>query len=183
MFPHKLRDSQSVNLALGTSRSASRAFHVSPALPPPTATPITLSRPLQLRSLSNFPVHPHSLPAPPTLFPPHCHFSPPCQPLRASKNSQKSNKSPYQMIRRAFSRNPIPYIDAIAMQGLGVSMLHKSWHLRRANAHTFCYIIDKSTAEQPPYANETVLHVFCTLSSPSRAADFPINYFFFTWFA
>ena len=83
------------------------------------------------------------------------------------------------MIRRAFSRNPIPYIDAIAMQGLGVSMLHKSWHLRRANGNTFCYIKDKSTAEQPPCANETVLHVFCTLSSPSWAADIPIKYFFF----
>ena len=64
MFSHKFGDSKPVNLALGTSRSASQAFHVPPALPPTTTIPITLPRPLPLSSRA-----PYHLSSPPRLPP------------------------------------------------------------------------------------------------------------------
>ena len=64
MFPHKPGDSKPVNLALGTSRSASRAFHVPTALPPTTTIPITLPPPPPLTARA-----PYHLSSPPRLPP------------------------------------------------------------------------------------------------------------------
>ena len=138
-----------------------------PATPAPTAHSVT---PTLLPILSPGAPTP---PAPPTPYP---------LPVAKSSNIIQQNPLPDDPENVFSKSNSIYGCDCYA--GFGASMLHKSWHLRRANTHTFCYIIDTSTAQQPPCANETVLHVFCTLSSPQPGRRFPHQlFFFFTWLA